>query len=271
MSTYSELVGDLEDEYRDLHRKVAPLAPDAAEWNLPTPAEGWMIRDQISHLAYFDVAAHLAVSEPQKFALMAEALNNYDGDPMEGHLMRGRALDGENLLAWWTRSHEGMMEVLRTADERVRVPWFGLPMGMRSFVSARLMETWAHGQDIADALKIQRVPTHRLRHVAHLAVGARPYSYAARGREVPPARIEVVLEAPSGEEWIWKIGDEAPGGTTGSVRGSAEAFCLVATQRRNVADVALHVEGDAAVEWMSIAQTYAGPPGSGKPAAITDF
>ncbi len=264
MTTYAELLDDLEAEYHDLLELVGPLADDAPEWDLPTPAEGWAVRDQISHLAYFDVAAHLAVAEPVKFALMAEAFLQQEGDPMEGHLTRGRSMGGAELLEWWQRSHEGLTEVLRTADPTVRVPWFGPPMGLLSFVSARLMETWAHGQDIADALGRRRVATARLRHIAHIGVKARPFSYAVRGQDAPPVRIDVVLTAPSGEEWTWQIGEEADPGPVASVRGPAEAFCLVVTQRRNVADTALIVEGDTASEWISIAQAFAGPPGPGR-------
>jgi len=269
MPNFPDLLDDLEAEYQDLHRLVGGLVSDAPEWDLPTPAEGWAVRDQISHLAYFDVAAHLAVAEPQKFSLMAEAFVQQEGDPMEGHLIRGRSMNGAELLEWWERAHQGMVEVLREADPTVRVPWFGPPMGMFSFVTARLMETWAHGQDAADALNATRVPTDRLRHIAHLGVKARPFSYVVHGREAPPARIDVVLEAPSGEEWTWQIDDLDGAEPTATVRGPAEAFCLVVTQRRNVADTALIVEGESAADWIAIAQTFAGPPGSGRAPRIT--
>jgi len=264
MTTYDDPLEDLEAEYRDLKALVGPLASDAPEWDLPTPAEGWAVRDQISHLAYFDVAAHLAVAEPVKFALMAEAFMQQEGDPMEGHLTRGRSMTGAELLEWWEQSHEGLAEVLKTADPKTRVPWFGPPMGLLSFVSARLMETWAHGQDVADALGRERVATDRLRHVAHLGVKARPFSYVVHGREAPPARIDVVLEAPSGEEWTWQVGEESDLEPVSSIKGTAEAFCLVVTQRRNVADTTLVVKGDTALDWISVAQAFAGPPGPGR-------
>ena len=47
------------------------------------------------------------------------------------------------------------------------------PMSLMSFGTARLMETWAHGQDIADALGVRRTPTDRLRHIAYIGVNAR--------------------------------------------------------------------------------------------------
>ncbi len=265
MTTLPELLGDLDDEYRDLRALVAPLRPDAPEWDLPTPAAGWAVRDQVSHLAFFDDAGRLAMVEPDVFAESVEVAMASDGDPMEAHLVRGRAMDGDELMVWWDGAHRGMVDAFATADPSARVPWYGPPMGVLSFISARLMETWAHGQDVADALGHTRRPTDRLRHVAHLGVRARPFSYLVRGREVPPGRIEVVLTAPSGASWEWMAGsgDDEP---TATVTGSALEFCLVVTQRRNVADTALVIEGPLAVEWMSVAQAFAGPPGPGRPA-----
>ena len=121
------------------------------------------------------------------------------------------------------------------------------------------METWAHGQDVVDGLGVTRQPTDRLRHVAHIGVGARPFSYVANGRTVNETPVRVELVAPSGETWAW-----GPEGAADFVGGSALAFCLVVTQRRHRDDVVLDVRGQAADEWMSIAQAFAGPPGEGR-------
>src|ERR1700730_7929722 len=168
MTTLPDLLADLQDEYGDLRRLIGSLATDAREWDQPTPAEGWDVRDQISPLAYFDDAGRLAVVEPETFAKEAELVMGAVGDPMEVHLVRGRAMTGDELLGWWDVAHQGMMEVFAGADSTTRVPWYGPPMGVLSFVSARLMEIWAHGQDVVDALALARQPTDRLRHVAHL-------------------------------------------------------------------------------------------------------
>ena len=127
------------------------------------------------------------------------------------------------------------------------------------------METWAHGQDVADALGQPRIATDRLRHVAHLGVRARPFSYLVNGRDLPPGRIDVVLTAPSGERWDWTVGEPIEGAAGSTVSGPALDFCLVVTQRRNVADTALEIEGGPAIEWMSIAQAFAGAAGPGRP------
>jgi uncharacterized protein (TIGR03084 family) len=211
----------------------------------------------------------MAMVEPERFAAEAEQAIAADGDPMEAHLARGRAMDGDELLAWWGQAHRGMAEAFADADPGARIPWYGPPMGALSFVSARLMETWAHGQDIADALGHRREPTDRLRHVAHLGVRTRPFSYLVRGAEVPSGRIDVTLTAPSGETWAWEVGDTDDGERpVASIEGPALDFCLVVTQRRNVADTELTVSGADAVGWMSVAQAFAGPPGPGRaPAA----
>jgi uncharacterized protein (TIGR03084 family) len=265
MTTLPDLLADLEDEFADLRRLVAPLGADAPEWDRATPAEGWAVRDQISHLAFFDDAGRMAMVEPEVFAKAVELAMAKTGDLMEEHLVKGRAMDGHELLAWWDEAHRGMVEAFADADPAARVPWYGPPMGVLSFISARLMEIWAHGQDVADALGRSRQPSPRLRHVAHLGVRARPFSYLVRGRDAPPGRIDVLLTAPSGEPWQWQIGTPEDGGPASVVRGPALDFCLVVTQRRNLADTALEVEGDSAREWMSVAQAFAGPPGPGRP------
>jgi uncharacterized protein (TIGR03084 family) len=231
---------------------------DDAGWDAPTPAEGWSVRDQVSHLAFFDDAAVMAMTDPEGFTAMAEAAMSSGADPMEAHLREGRAMAGDALLAWWRTARSSMVGEAAVLRPGARVVWFGPPMGALSFVSARLMETWAHGQDVADALGALRRPTARLRHVAHLGVRARPFSYLVRGRDVPDTPIRVELVAPDGERWVW--GDDA----VDSIRGSALDFCLVVTQRRNVADTGLEVEGASAADWMAIAQAFAGPPGPGR-------
>ncbi len=268
MTTLADLLADLDAEYDDLRSIVDGLDDRAPEWDLPTPAEGWAVRDQISHLAYFDDAGRLAMVDPAAFAAIVDEVVAKVGDPMEVHLTRGRAMGGRELLEWWGSAHSAMVAAFADADPSTRVPWFGPPMGVLSFVSARLMETWAHGQDVCDALGVHRAPTARLRHIAHLGVRARPFSYAVRGRDVPEGRIDVVLTGPDGDEWRWEIG--GTGGAPAEVAtvvGSALGFCLAVTQRRNVVDTDLVVSGALAEDWMSVAQAFAGAPGPGRPPA----
>ena len=119
--------------------------------------------------------------------------------------------------------------------------------------------TPAAGWDIADALGVVREPTDRLRHVAHIGVGARAFSYAVNGKPLPAAQVNVRLTAPSGAVWTW-----GPAEAADRITAPALDFCLLVTQRRHRDDLALTAEGPAATEWMTIAQAFAGPPGPGR-------
>lgn len=263
-ASLEELLGDLEAEHADLDAIVADL--DDGSWDLPTPAEGWSVRDQIGHLAFFDEVATMALTDPEAFAARVDEVLSSGADPMEEHLRRGRAADPVEILAWWRAERVSMVESARRSPPDERVPWFGPPMGLKSFVSARIMETWAHGQDVADALGVRRIPTDRLRHIAHLGVAARPFSYSVRGVEVPTGAVRVELRSPSGELWVWDAGCEEPNAEGRAVvRGDALDFCLVVTQRRHRDDTNLGTDGALAVEWLAIAQAFAGPPGPGRP------
>ena len=249
------LCDDLVAEHAALDAIVADL--DEARFNLPTPAEGWSVRDQIGHLAYSDVAGYLAAADPGAFARDVAALPR--GERKERQLVIGRAMTGPQLLHWWRLSRAAMVDVFRRLDARARLPWFGPSMSARSFATARLEETWGHGQDVADALGVERAPTERLRHIAHLGVITRAFSFTNQGRPAPDRDVRVELTSPGGDRWTW--GDA---GAAERVSGPALDFCLVVTRRRHVADTRLAVQGPIADEWMARAQAFAGPPGSGR-------
>ena len=252
------LCADLAAEQSALDDVVEGLTAD--EWLTPTPAEGWDVRDSVAHLAYFDAAATLAATDPAAFEEreLARAIGDRDAY-FDAILARGRSLPGPDVLAWWRDERARFADVYRDLDPKHRVPWFGPPMSAASKVTARLMETWAHGQDVVDALGAERPATDRLRHVAHIAVGARAFSYAVRGMTVDERPVRVELVAPSGETWTWGP-DDAPD----VVRGDALGFCLVLTQRRHRDDANLEVVGPAADEWLDIGQAFAGAPGPGR-------
>src|SRR5215472_1875383 len=174
------ILDDLRAEHADLDRIVAPLPP--ARWDTSTPAEGWAVRDQISHLAFFDERATVGATDPERFAGDLAAVIEDPERYMTAPLERGRALEVGDLLAWWRAARSALLDALAAADPGARLPWYGPPMGLASFATARLMETWVHGQDVVDALGDAREPTARLRHVAHIAVKARPFNYASHGR-----------------------------------------------------------------------------------------
>jgi uncharacterized protein (TIGR03084 family) len=251
------LADDLAAESAELRALLAGL--DEAGWRRATPAEGWTIADQVSHLAYYDDAALQSAVEPDAFRAERERIEAAGGVDPDTVAARYRELPSGELLSWFDRSRRRLIETFRGLDPRLRVPWFGPPMSAASALTARIMETWAHGQDVADALAVARVPTGRLRHVAHIGIGARAFSYAAHGRPMPDAPVRVELDAPDGTLWTWGPPDAAD-----RITGPAPDFALLITQRRHRDDLALVVSGPAAREWMEIGQAFAGPPGRGR-------
>ena len=245
---------DLLAEHADLDAIVASLSED--DWRRATPSAGWSIADQVSHLWFFDQRAAMAITDADEFQRDMQWLFANGGT--DASVAPGRSMSGAELLQSWRADRARLLDVARGIDPSSRVPWYGPAMAARSFITARLMETWAHGQDVADALGSTRSPTSRLKHVAHIGVRARPFSYAINSMAMPDLPIHVALGAPDGSTWEW--GESS----ANTVSGDALEFCLVVTQRRHLGDTSLRVHGAAAEEWMGIAQAFAGDPGGGR-------
>lgn len=264
MVDVSALCDDLRAESGDLDHLVADLADE--QWGLETPAPGWTIAHQIGHLTWTDEVAAAAIAEPIRFTdeIMAGVIAAVSTgiDPVDEAAAAQAQQAPPDLLAAWRAARSRLDVALRRASrtEPTRpVPWFGPPMSLASMATARLMETWAHGQDVADTLAITRTPTARLRHIAHLGVRTRNFAYAARGHTPPADTFRVDVVGPDGE--IWSFGPED---ATESIGGPALDFCLLVTQRRHRDDLALIAQGAEADRWLDIAQAFAGPPGVGR-------
>jgi uncharacterized protein (TIGR03084 family) len=233
---------------------AAALAADTAELyalvgsldlDLPTPADGWTVRDTVAHLHASDLAALAAL----------------DGADLTAHL--GQVVDaryvGEDLLADWNRDQRAVRAaVLARPATAGKIGWFGPPMSPASFLTARLMETWAHGVDIKDAAGVPLTAGAGLRHVCDLGVRTRGWSYLVHGLDAPDPPPAVRLQH-RGEQWNW--GTEAAGQ---HVSGPALHFALLVTQRRHRDDLELVAQGADADRWLDLAQAFAGPPGRGR-------
>jgi uncharacterized protein (TIGR03084 family) len=252
-----DICDDLIAEHGDLLTVLDTLR--ISDWEAETPAAGWAVRDQISHLWFFDQRAALALTDPEAFE--ADKRTLFAAAPgTDPSVTVGREISAAELQSRWIEDAARLATIARSADPSSRVPWYGPSMAPKSFITARLMETWAHGQDIVDTVGGHRAPTDRLRHVAHIGVRARPFSYLIRGREVPVGEIHVALTAPSsGEVWTWNSPDSPD-----RVTGSALDFSLLVTQRRHISELDLVVTGELAADWLSIAQAFAGGPTDGR-------
>ena len=257
MATAGPIVADLRAESDELDALVAELP--AARWAEPTPAPGWTIAHQIAHLLWTDGVALLSVNDEAGFT---EVLGAAAADP-SGFVDRGAediaAAAPAELLADWRRTRGRLHDALLIVPEGRKLPWFGPPMSAASMATARIMETWAHGLDVADALGVKRPATARLRAVAHIGVRTRDFAFAINGLAAPADPFRVELMAPDGSAWTWGPEDAAQ-----RVTGSAEDFCMLVTQRRSPATLDVTADGDDARRWLTIAQAFAGPPGPGR-------
>ena len=249
----ARVIDDLVAEEAALAMLLLALAPE--QWDLPTPSPGWAVRDQIAHLAVAEDLATLAATDSAAFAARLTQLMG-DLDAVETDQAReARDHTPDELLTWWTTSAATTVDAVRRRPEGERIGWITGPMSAVSFATARLMETWAHGHDVAVALGGEPEPTARLRHIADLGVRTRGFSFRNRGLPAPDVEPRVELAAPDGDLWAW-----GPADAPERVEGDALDFCLVVTQRRNVTDTALKATGAGAQAWMAIAQCFAGPP-----------
>jgi len=255
-TTLEELLDDLADEQRALDAVLARM--EEVQWDLPTHAPGWSVRDQVSHLAHFDETAALAITDAEAFRADAARAREADGYARR-YLDRGRAMIPSALLAWWRGASAALVEAGRGVDPKARLPWYGPAMSAASFLTARLMETWSHGLDVVDVVGIARPDTDRLRHAVFLGVRTRDFSYVNRGQAPDPRPVRVELVAPSSVTWAY-----GEVNAHDRITGPARDFCRVVTQRRHVADTDLVVTGPAAEEWMRLAQAFAGAPGEGR-------
>ncbi len=257
---------DFRQESRALAAILDPL--DDAAFDTPTQFKGWTIDDVVGHLHMFNVAAMTALEGDAAFdAFVApllkgmaagQSLRDLQYPWLDG--LRGRALYEE-----WAATSEKLADTFADTDPKRRLRWVGPDMSALSSITARQMETWAHGQEVFDVLGLERTEADRIRNIAHLGVVTYGWTFANRGLPVPEPAPCVRLTGPSGAVWEWNDPQD-----DNSVTGSAVEFAQVVTQVRGIGDTALQTRGAAARDWMALAQCFAGPPND-PPKAGTRF
>lgn len=247
------LLADLRAESDHLLEVLRGVSSE--QWALPTPAPGWTIAEQVSHLAFFDDSARLALTDAEQFREEADALMAGGMDFPDRIADEHRSDAPEFLLGWFARSRAALLDAFAADDPKRRLPWFGPDMSVASSATARMMETWAHGQDVYDTLGLPHPPTHGLRSIAHLGVATFAFSHINHGLPVPGAPVRVSLCSPDGELWSW-----GPDDADNVVSGPATDFVLTVTQRRHWSETGLTVDGPVAKGWLDIAQAFAGAP-----------
>ncbi|QIE55217.1 TIGR03084 family protein [Pikeienuella piscinae] len=250
---------DFRAEARALAAVTAGL-PDAA-FGRATLFKGWTIGDVLGHLMMFDLAALLSATDEAGYDAFVA--------PIVAGMGRGRTLldiqndwlrerkdglSGAALREEWRAGAERVADVFSGLDPKRRLRWLGPDMSARSSITARQMETWAHGQEVFDLLGEERRETDRVRNICHLGVATYGWTFANRGETAPEPAPYVRLTAPSGAIWEWGAPQEG-----NCVTGEAVGFAQVVAQTRNIADVDVRAVGAAATRWMAVAQCFAGP------------
>ena len=257
MGNAERVIEDLQTESDELDLLVASLPPQG--WATATPAEGWTIAHQIGHLLWTDRVALRSITDEAGFTDLLRVAATDPAGFVDSGAAELAATPAAELLADWRATRRRLHDELRGVPDGRKLPWFGPPMSAASMATARLMETWAHGLDVADALGVRRPATARLRSIAHIGVRTRDYAFMVNGLTPPADPFFVALRAPDGDSWEWGPADAAQ-----RVNGSAEVFCALVTQRRPRASLDLVAVGADAQRWLEIAQAFAGPPGTGR-------
>lgn len=246
-------------ESEALSALLAPL-PDG-DYDKPTLFKQWTINQILRHLHLWNIAADLSLNDEAAFAeFMTSMFTGIRG----GNLPNFEAaylndLSGQKLHEAWREAFKNVAQHFGETDPKLRVKWVGPDMSVLSSITARLMETWAHGQAIYDVLGVERVDSDRIGNIVRLGVNTYGFTWKNRRTDPPGPMPRLCLTAPSGAIWEYGEGE-------GLIKGSATEFCQVVTQCRNIADTSLEVSGDVAHQWMAIAQCFAGPPQNPPPA-----
>lgn len=248
---------DFEAESDALYDLIADL--DDSGLKQPTAFKGWTAENVIGHLHVWNIAADMALSDPEGFRhffkQVADALRTGSLRRFEEKWLSDKGLSGKELVGEWRDFYRAMAERFYQADPSARVEWAGPSMSVRSSATARLMETWAHAQEIYDLLGVERENADRIENIVILGNNTYGWTFKVNGLEAPEPRPHLVLTAPSGNIWHFNVPSNDH-----RIEGPASEFCQVVTQTRNIADTSLEVTGENATRWMAMAQCFAGKP-----------
>ncbi len=240
------------EESEVLYELVSKI--DEGDFAQPTQFKGWTIEEILIHLHFWSLGADISLNDPDAFTTMFEQLYSaLKAGNLRGHENEKIKERGKELVTLWADQFRDMGKRWLQVDPKTRVKWAGPDMSARTSMSARQMETWAHGQAIFDVLGQERTESDRIRNIVMLGINAFGWSHKVHGIEIPEEMPEVVLTSPSGDTWTFGEGSDR-------IIGTAVEFCQVVTQTRNIADTSLAMDGVVAERWMNQAQCFAGPP-----------
>ena len=245
-------------DFRDECNAVYSILENLKEqdYEMPTQFKGWTFNNVIGHLHVWNYAADISLKDGDEWKNFAnsalQALGNGSSmNEFEQTITKG--IQGPELLSMWKEYYTDMTERFAVADPKKRVKWMGPDMSVRSSISARHMETWAHAQELYDSLGLDRINEDRIKNIVIIGNNTFKWCFTVHKKPLPSIRPYLKLISPSGEIWEYNEFSEEH-----KIEGLAEEFCQVVTQVRNIKDVNLKLTGSIAEEWMSVAQCFAG-------------
>ncbi|MDI9335423.1 MAG: TIGR03084 family metal-binding protein [Gammaproteobacteria bacterium] len=253
-------VEDFKQECTVLYTLLDSL--NQADWNSSTLFKHWTPTDIVIHLHFWNQAALMACSQEAQFMQLLQQIQESFAQGTFANFEKSRVENRyRDLAEVWYRESLALCEVWQTLDLKRRIKWVGPDMSLQSSITARQMETWAHGQALFDGLGLIRPESDRLLNIVYLGVNTFRWSFLVHHQTPPEAMPRLYLVSPEGHSWHWEASTSSTSSTsTETVRGSAVEFCQVVTQTRNIADTHLQVEGEVAATWLAQAQCFAGPP-----------
>lgn len=242
-------VQDLVEESNALAECLHSVPADLLD--RPTQFKAWTPNDILRHLQVWNEMACLQVTDSDE---LLSNLKQLSGTPTLRAFEESVTSATDDRLTMWSKSVNRIEQIYEDVEPKQRLKWIGPDMSARSSITARQMETWAHGQAIFDLSGRDRPESDRIKNIVVLGINTYGYCLKIRGVEVPAISPFVELTSPSGV--VWTFGDER---SEDRVKGPAVEFCQVLTQTRNVADTRIEAIGPNALFWMKYGQCFAGP------------
>ena len=245
-------------DFRDECNAVYSILENLKEqdYEMPTQFKGWTFNNVIGHLHVWNYAADISLKDGDEWKNFANSAMQALGsgssmNEFEQTITKG--IKGPELLSMWKEYYTDMTERFAVADPKKRVKWMGPDMSVRSSISARHMETWAHAQELYDSLGLDRINEDRIKNIVIIGNNTFKWCFTVHKKTLPSTKPYLKLISPSGSIWEYNEPSEEH-----KIEGLAEEFCQVVTQVRNIKDVNLKLTGSIADEWMSVAQCFAG-------------
>ena len=252
-----EILSDLVAEQQALDQFLQRI--NERQWVLPTSAPGWSIKDVVSHLAYTERFAAQVLADGSSVVKKAK-VTDIDTWTALG-ITEGREMRYQQVIEWWRNSRADVVDALSRMEGTERVAWIDGDMSARAFATLRLMETWAHGLDVKDAMEglltydeeeeDPTLDTSRIRHVAWLAHRMLPYAFAEAGEDYPESGIRLELMGPQYARWVY-----GPEDAPDIIKGIASEWCRIAVQRMDHSTASLKTEGEKAETAIMVVRTY---------------